>query len=150
MERFRAKRFYFKIDNYTDEEFIAVMNIKYWTKPDVICAVAGVEHVNEGEGRKIKGYIHLKETTYNDLIMMKISRRMKIEVARGSERELYKKCTKEGADNIVLDIGRFSKSVKRLAKDKKKSEDVMISEDISLSEELKELEELFGERTRYF
>nr|WPV87697.1 replication-associated protein [Mute swan associated circo-like virus] len=113
MKRVRALRYCFTINNYSEEELQKVKGIADWTSPMVKNAIAELEHTEVGSGtRHIQGYIHLKTRTDMNTLKNKISNRMHVEVARGSEYDNYKYCTKEGKEKVILEVGDFTEEIK--------------------------------------
>lgn len=144
MSRVRAVRFCFTINNYSEQELQAVKDIKNWTQPKVKCAIAEVEHVNEGEGTPhIQGYLHLEKQTDINTIKNKISNRMHIEVARGSEGDNYKYCSKEGAEHIILEHGSFNTKVTKMIKKDSEAREILNDIENMTQDEFKEVHPYF-------
>lgn len=96
--RVRAIRWVFTINNFTQEDEEAVMNLpdQPWCK----CTVAEEEHLDEGTPH-IQGYLETHTPKDRTALSRYFNSHAWIEVARGSTYDNWNYCTKEG--NIIVE-----------------------------------------------
>ena len=114
----RAARWVFTINNFTVEEEDLVRNLG--NNPDVKYIIAEEEHLEEGTPH-IQGYIHMKDRKRRNQIETLLGGRAFIEVARGSEEENVRYCSKE--DQIIIEAGERSSRGRRPITTVKTNED---------------------------
>ena len=99
-KRERGVRWVFTINNFTYEEEEAVRALE--TNDKVKSVVAEEEHIEDPEQTPhIQGYIHTTVQVYKSVIERWLGGRAFIEIARGSEQDNWKYCTKEG--NVIVE-----------------------------------------------
>nr|UIW13720.1 MAG: replicase [Circovirus sp.] len=97
----RARRWCFTINNFSQEEEEAVMNAPQqdWLK----CIIAEEEHLEEGTPH-IQGYFETVSRVYMTFLKGYFGTRIHLEVAKGSTKQNWEYCTKEG--NIIVEHNR--------------------------------------------
>lgn len=103
--RKQAIRWCFTINNFNDTEEQLVIALK--DKPGVKCAVAEKEHLTDGTPH-IQGFVAFHKKKDFNALKRELGGRAHLEVAKGSEWDNYRYCTKEGGANIILQYGCFT------------------------------------------
>nr|QIV13138.1 replicase [Po-Circo-like virus] len=129
MQRVRAIRWCFTINNFTYEEEEAVRNLEL--NPEVDAVIAEEEHLDEGTPH-IQGYLRLKTKKDMTVIQRWLGGRAHLEVAMGSEMDNIKYCTKE--DQVIVEKLNEKLTKKLKCKDKDEEARELIADMRSLNE----------------